>query len=166
MKKHIKVVLFLVVGFSAVLMGIGAWMYFVPASHPNQVGEFTTEEFPNQTQIVNAYFEKDRLCAHEFLGRDQAHIFIEIMCGNFRIVNDQVEVTNSFRLFSRLDYNNSTFEVTGHKNPEAGSFYHSSLVRLFPEIAYKKIRFGEQGDPRRDFFISQIREKLKNAPTP
>ena len=136
-------------------------MYFFPI-HPNQVGAFTTEPFPNQTLKINAYFEKDgNLCVHDFLGRDEAHVFVELFCGKFKLKQDQVVMDSGFRALKRVDYN-SSFEITSEKGPDEGSFYHSSLIRLFPEVAYNKIKKPQAGDPQYAVYLKQIKERLED----
>lgn len=138
--------------------------------HPSPVGNFTQEPFANQTKIINDYFEKidkpGTICVHQFFGRDEAHVFLEIFCGNFKINNkNAVEMVNGYRHYSSAAYN-SNFQITTHESPAEGSFYQPSLIRMYPEVAFKKIPFGVQGDPQYPVYESEIRARLENNLAP
>ena len=136
-------------------------MYFFPM-HPSVSGVYTTEPFANQTQKINSYFEKDgTICVHRFLGRDDESVFVEMFCGKFKIKQDEVEMITGFRNYMRADYN-SNFEITSHKSPDEGSFYPSSLIRLFPEEAYQKMKTGAEGDPYYAVYLKEVKERLED----
>lgn len=131
--RPIKIIFYLLSAFSTVLIGIGAWQYFGPAHHPELTGSLSSTEIPNQKLLLNAYFDKNikgASCSHEFIARDEKHLFIKLNC------------ENSIS-FQSIEYDSKTFDLKNHTSTQAGSFYEKSLIRLFPKNVFDQLKLED-----------------------
>lgn len=135
--RPIKILFYTLAAFSTVLIAIGAWQFFGPAVHPELSGILTEEEIPNQKLILNAYFDKNipgESCSHQFIARDDQFIYVDLKCGE----------NHSFH---KVEYDKKTYSMLSHSGTQVGSFYEKSLIRLYPEVIYKKLNLKNNLTP-------------------
>lgn len=146
-------------------MGIGAWKYFAPAYHPPVDGSLVYTELPGQREDLDLYFQKQtdsQICVHEFFARDDSHIFLEMMCGEFRLKKGEVDIIGAHRMERNVEYRPSPFIITGFTNPEDGEYYGTSLVRMFPEKVYQDFVVYKGTDRYSELLKKRIRARLEN----